>query len=77
MGMSAAMKNAVTLLMEVRATLAPVLFRHSPVRSLSRQKERKSNETFDQSLARGTRVILEIMYHYRDTDMTDSDYDVS
>lgn len=38
--MSAAMKNAVTLLMEVRATLAPVLFRHSPVRSLSRQKEK-------------------------------------
>lgn len=33
MGMRAAMKNAVTLLMEVRATLAPVLFRHSPVRS--------------------------------------------
>ena len=33
MGMRAAMKNAVTLLIEVRATLAPVLFRHSPVRS--------------------------------------------
>lgn len=33
MGMRAAMKKAVTLLMEVRATLAPVLFRHSPVRS--------------------------------------------
>lgn len=32
-GIRAAMKNAVTLLMEVKATLAPVLFRHSPVRS--------------------------------------------
>lgn len=33
MGMRAAMKKAVTLLMEVSATLAPVRFRHSPVRS--------------------------------------------
>lgn len=33
MGMSAAMKKAVTLLMEVRATLAPVRLRHSPVLS--------------------------------------------
>lgn len=33
MGIKAAMKNAVTLLMEVRATLAPVRFRHSPVLS--------------------------------------------
>lgn len=33
MGISAAMKKAVTLLMEVRATLAPVRLRHSPVLS--------------------------------------------
>lgn len=32
-GMRAAMKKAVMLLMEVKATLAPVLFKHSPVRS--------------------------------------------
>lgn len=37
-GIRAAMKNAVTLLMEVKATLAPVLFRHSPVRSWGRKK---------------------------------------
>lgn len=36
-GMSAAMKKAVTLLMEVRATLAPVRFRHSPVLSWGRE----------------------------------------
>ena len=48
MGMRAAMKNAVTLLMEVRATLAPVLFRHSPVRSWQETREAdksKSTET--------------------------------
>lgn len=33
MGISAAMKKAVTLLMEVSATLAPVRLRHSPVLS--------------------------------------------
>ena len=32
-GINAAMKKAVTLLMEVRATLAPVRLRHSPVLS--------------------------------------------
>lgn len=33
MGISAAIKKAVTLLMDVRATLAPVRLRHSPVLS--------------------------------------------
>lgn len=32
-GINAAMKKAVTLLMDVRATLAPVRLRHSPVLS--------------------------------------------
>lgn len=33
MGTRAAMKKAIMLLTEVRATLVPVRFRHSPVRS--------------------------------------------
>lgn len=59
MGMRAAMKNAVTLLMEVRATLAPVLFRHSPVRSWKTRAERKmkgeamKQNSFNQILAKG------------------------
>lgn len=83
MGMRAAMKNAVTLLMEVRATLAPVLFRHSPVRSWQKQIERQMKgkamnlNSFDQILAKGKSVILEIMYNYHNTDMTDSDCSVS
>lgn len=32
-GIKAAIKKAVTLLMDVRATLAPVRFKHSPVLS--------------------------------------------
>lgn len=40
MGMRAAIKKAVMLLMEVKATLAPVLFKHSPVRSCNVQKHR-------------------------------------
>lgn len=43
-GMRAAMKKAVTLLMEVRATLAPVLFKHSPVRSCRRERCNKITE---------------------------------
>lgn len=81
MGMRAAMKNAVTLLMEVRATLAPVLFRHSPVRSWQRQTERRMkgkqwNTTLNQIIAKGKSVILEIMYNYCNTDLSDSDCNV-
>lgn len=38
MGTRAAMKKAIMLLTEVRATLVPVRFRHSPVRSCRNRK---------------------------------------
>lgn len=38
MGTRAAMKNAIMLLMEVRATLVPVRRRQSPVRSFTKKK---------------------------------------
>lgn len=44
-GMRAAMKKAVMLLMEVKATLAPVLFKHSPVRSYIVQKHTELNSS--------------------------------
>lgn len=45
MGTRAAMKNAIMLLMEVRATLVPVRRRQSPVRSFTKKTNQKTEDT--------------------------------
>lgn len=44
MGTRAAMKNAIMLLMEVRATLVPVRRRQSPVRSFTKKKQKQKTQ---------------------------------
>lgn len=44
MGTRAAMKNAIMLLMEVRATLVPVRRRQSPVRSFTKKPQKQKTQ---------------------------------
>lgn len=48
MGTRAAMKKAIMLLTEVRATLVPVRLRHSPVRSCGAQRDTVTRERREQ-----------------------------
>lgn len=66
MGTRAAMKNAIMLLMEVRATLVPVRRRQSPVRSFTKKpprrhksEERKKEERTREERRRGFERYLE------------------
>lgn len=72
------MKKAVTLLMEVRATLAPVLFKHSPVRSCGGGRSIKITEA-KHSLSDFSQkaVTLEINYNCHTTDMSDINCNIS
>lgn len=49
MGTRAAMKNAIMLLMEVRATLVPVRRRQSPVRSFTKAKNKNRRHKSEES----------------------------